>query len=82
MDTPTPYILIADQPACSTVLFVRGTEVTILSQGSRDYTRGFAIGLVQGREENVEHRGTVTMPAGNAAYHLTQGIVQEGRSVQ
>lgn len=71
------YIIVADLPACSAVLFVNGKEVTILAEGSRETCRAYAVGYRAGSgiAPAVEHRGSIKLPAGNPALSFSDRIL-------
>lgn len=58
------YVIVANQPGCSTALLVKGGAVTILSQGSREWTNGYSHGYAHAK--GFQHKGAVLLPAGNA----------------
>jgi hypothetical protein len=63
-----PYIIVANLPACSAVLYVRGTEITILREHTAEYCEAFATGYAWGAGlKPVELWETVELPAGNPA---------------
>lgn len=70
-----PYIIIGDLPACSAVLFVKGGEVTILCEHTREFCLAYAAGYraASGLAE-VEHRGSIILPAGNPALSYAQRL--------
>jgi len=71
------YVIVAHMPACSAVLFVNPNledpyKVTILTEDTRYACIAYAAGFRAGSE--VEHRGSIELPAGNPATSFAERI--------
>jgi hypothetical protein len=79
---PTPYIVIANLPASSAVLFVNENlenpyKVTILLEDTPQNCFWFARGFKAGTGvEDVEHLGSVDLPQGNPAASYAERILK------
>lgn len=59
-----PYVIVTNQPACSTALLIKGQEIKILTQGSREWTNGYSHGYANAH--SLTHKGAALLPAGDA----------------
>lgn len=60
----SPYVIVANQPACSTALLVMRGKAEILTQGSREWANGYSHGYAVAHE--LTHKGAALLPAGDA----------------
>lgn len=71
------YVIVAHMPACSAVLFVNPNledahKVTIHLEDTPQACFWYARGLAAGSD--IEHRGSITLPAGNPAVLFRERI--------
>lgn len=59
------YVIVANQPACTTALIVRRGKVQILSQGCREWVEGWSHGYAHAK--GIKHKGSTLLPAGDAS---------------
>lgn len=68
LDKRRTYIVMRQQPACATILYVRQGKATILRQGSYEHCDGFAVGFIsRPATALLRYEGVFALPPGNAA---------------